>query len=136
MDCLFCKIARKKIPAEIIYEDDAAAAFLDIHPHGPGHTMVIPKRHAENILELPEKDAGRVFVAVRRVTGLLKRRLEPDGFTIGINHGAVSGAVVEHLHIHIIPRFTGDGGKSIHAAVYNPGKETVAEVARKIRGHR
>lgn len=133
MDCLFCKIVRKEIPAEIIYEDDAAVAFLDIHPHGPGHTMVIPKRHAENILELPEKDAADVFIAVKRIAELLKRSLKPDGFTIGINHGKASGAVVEHLHIHIIPRFTGDGGQSIHSVVYNPGKETVREAAEKIR---
>ena len=115
MDCLFCKIIKKEIPAEIIYEDNNAIGILDIHPLTPGHTMVLPKTHAENILDLPDDQVSPIFLAVKRVTEKLKNSHNPAGFTIGINHGRISGQVVDHLHIHVIPRFSGDGGKSIHS---------------------
>lgn len=133
MDCLFCKIANRQLSAEVIYEDDAATGVLDIHPRAPGHTMVLPKVHAANILELPEENMGSIFIAVKNTTALLERSLLPHGFTIGINHGTVSGQTIEHVHIHIIPRFRGDGGGSIHSVVNNPPKESLKTIADKIR---
>lgn len=132
-DCLFCKIAKKEIPASFIYEDVSTIAFLDIHPHAVGHTMVIPKEHRETILDASEKEIGAIFSAVKKVTDLIQKKLHPNGFTIGINHGKVSGQVVEHLHIHIIPRFTGDGGGSIHSVVNMPGDKSVDEVLRILK---
>jgi len=132
-DCLFCKIARKEIPAEIIYEDGETVAFLDIHPKSPGHAMVIPKIHAETILDLPREKLGPVFEVVQRTAYMIETALRPSGFTIGINHGKVSGQVIDHLHIHIIPRFSNDGGSSIHSVVDNPPKESIKEIAKKIR---
>lgn len=135
-DCLFCKIANKQIPAEIVYEDADTLAFLDIQPRAPGHTMIIPKKHAENILNLPDELAGPVFLTVKKITDMLSRALNPKGFTIGINHGKVSGQVIDHLHIHIIPRFEGDQGASIHSVVNNPPKESLKEIAKKITQHK
>lgn len=132
MSCLFCSIGKKEIAAEIIYEDDKTMAFLDILPRAPGHTMVIPKTHAENILELPEEEVAPVFGAVKKVTEMLEKSLRPDGFTIGINHGKVSGQAIDHLHIHIIPRWKNDGGTSIHSVVSNKPKESLAEIKVKI----
>ncbi len=132
MDCLFCKIASKEIPASIIYEDDATLGILDIHPRSPGHTMVIPKAHAENILDLPPEAVGPVFTAVKKVTSLLQKALQPDGFTIGVNHGRVSGQTVDHLHIHIMPRWNDDGGGSVHSVVNNPPREGLEEIRMKI----
>lgn len=133
MDCLFCKIAKKEIPAEIIYEDGHALAFLDIDPRAPGHTMIVSRHHGATILDLPESEIGPVFSAVKKVVDLLKNQLGPDGFTIGINQGLVSGQTVEHLHIHILPRFLGDKGGSIHTTVNNPPKEPLKEIAAKLR---
>lgn len=132
MDCVFCKIANKEIPTLVVYEDEAAVGILDVNPRTMGHTMIIPKQHSENILDLPEDAVGPVFRAVRKATDLLKKALAPDGFTIGINQGRVSGQSVDHLHIHIMPRWTGDGGGSIHSVVSNPPKETLEEVRDKI----
>ena len=129
-DCLFCAIADKKIPASIVYEDDAAIGFLDIHPRAMGHTMVIPKHHFETILDAKDGELSGVFIAVKKVTELLKKKLNPDGFTIGINQGTVAGQVIPHLHIHIMPRWASDGGGSVHSAVNNPGNKTVDEVFR------
>lgn len=132
MNCLFCKITQKEIPAEIVYEDEDSLGILDIHPKAPGHSMILSKVHAANILELPEEKIGAVFKSVRNLTRLLNNALKPDGFTIGINHGSVAGQAVEHLHIHVIPRYKNDGGNSIHGVVNNPGEESFEDIKKKI----
>ncbi len=132
MDCLFCKIAKKEIPASVVYEDDYALGVLDVNPRAPGHTMIIPKSHAENILDLNDLSVGPVFEAVKKMTDTLKKAFSPDGFTIGINHGRVSGQSIDHLHIHIIPRWSSDGGGSVHGVVNNPPKESLDEIKEKI----
>ncbi len=134
-ECLFCKIASKEIPAEILYQDEAAVAFLDIKPIAPGHTLVIPKYHAANLRNLPEELIGPLFKAVSRVSKMLVQALNPDGISYGINEGAVSGQSIEHLHIHLAPRFIGDGGKSFHSIVHNVPKEDLKEIAKKIRSY-
>ena len=85
------------------------------------------------MIDLPDEEIGAVFSAVKKLTLILKKAFNPEGFTIGINHGRVSGQVIDHLHIHIIPRFENDGGKSVHSVVDNPPKESLAEMAGKIR---
>ncbi len=115
MDCLFCKIANHEIPAQIVLEDDATLAFLDIHPLAPGHTVVIPKVHADRIIDLPEAAASALFLTVKRVSDRIHASLKPDGFTIGINDGEGGGQGVPHLHVHIIPRFKTDGGGNLHS---------------------
>jgi len=132
MDCLFCKIIKKEIPAEIVYENDQVLAVLDIQPRAPGHTMILPKIHSQNILDLPETEITPVFQAVAEVTRLLQKTLQPAGFTIGINQGKISGQMVDHLHIHIIPRFKNDGGSSVHSVVNNPPKQSLKEIKEEI----
>lgn len=136
--CLFCKIATKKISAQVIYEDDHALAFLDIMPRTTGHTMVIPKAHAANILELssiePNDDLAPLFAAVRHVAGMLSESLKPDGITIGINQGRASGQEIDHLHVHLMPRWHGDGGGAIQSVVNAKPKESLDAIAKKILG--
>ncbi|KKT92111.1 MAG: Histidine triad protein [Candidatus Jorgensenbacteria bacterium GW2011_GWA2_45_13] len=132
MNCLFCKIINKEISAESVHEDDHTLAILDVHPRTLGHVLVLPKVHSTTILDLPSEEIGPVFYAVKAVTEKLRRALSPDGFTIGINHGKTAGQAVEHLHIHIIPRWADDGGSSIHGIVMNPPKESLEQVAKKI----
>lgn len=117
----------------MIYEDGHAFAILDIMPRAPGHTMVIPRKHSVNLLDLPVEEIGPVFEAVQKVAARIKEVLNPDGFTIGINHGGVSGQTVPHLHIHILPRFNGDQGGSVHSVVNNPGKEDIPALAERLR---
>jgi len=131
-DCIFCKIINKEIEAGVLCENEQTLTMLDANPIAPGHTMVIPKSHVLDILEMPEDQVEPVFSAVRNATVLLKEKLQPDGFTIGINHDKVSGQMVEHLHIHIIPRFVGDGGSSLHCVVNNPPEESLKEIKAKI----
>ena len=130
--CIFCKIAHGEFSSETIYEDEFVRAVLDIHPVAPGHTMILPKVHAETVLDIPDFNGKHLFAAVKKVTSILKEKLHPDGFTIGINHGKWAGQAVEHLHIHIIPRWKGDNGKSVHSVVENPPKESLTEIKNRI----
>lgn len=132
-NCLFCRIARHEIPVELLYEDGHTLAFLDIHPRAKGHTLVISKTHSKNISDLPEGEIAPLFLTVRQIATLIRERLEADGLTLGINDGSVSGQEVDHLHVHIMPRFEGDGGGSIQAVVNNPPHEFVSEVRMKIK---
>lgn len=133
MDCVFCRIIQKQIPSEIIYEDEYSLAFLDIHPRAPGHALVIPKIHAPNILEIEDRSLIGLITAVKKTVALISKALMPAGFTIGINHGKISGQEVDHLHIHILPRFEGDRGSSIQSAVLNPPEASLQEIANKIK---
>lgn len=131
-DCLFCKIARHEIPVLVVREDEHTLAFLDVNPRAEGHTVVIPKAHAETLLDLPDAELGPLWLAVREVSAALLGALGPDGFTIGLNHGREAGQAVPHLHVHVIPRRKGDGGGSIHTIVNAPPAEPLAEIHRKI----
>lgn len=131
-DCLFCKIALKEIPARIVYEDENTMGFLDINPRALGHIMVIPKAHVETILDLEEKQIEPLFSAVKKITGLLNKAFKPDGFSIGINHGKWAGQEVNHLHVHIMPRWQNDGGQSIQSVVSSPPKETLESIQERI----
>ena|SRR3989344_6679054 len=133
MDCLFCKIVKKTIKAEIIYEDEDTLAFLDIHPRSTGHTVIIPKKHVANILDLDDALVAPTFLTVKQVSAILNTALNSDGFTIGINHGRISGQEIDHLHIHVIPRFLNDNGASIQSVVNNPSQESLTQIATKIK---
>ena len=132
--CFFCNLGAGQVVTTIIYEDESTMAFLDINPLAPGHSVVIPKLHAENILDLSDQLVAPLFLAVKRVTDSLKSTLNPVGFTIGINQGRQAGQAIDHLHIHVIPRYRGDGGGSIHSIVkYEPEKLDLKILAEKIR---
>jgi histidine triad (HIT) family protein len=133
-ECLFCKVASKQIPARVVYEDEDTLAFLDIKPRAPGHTMVIPKYHAPRLIELPDGKIAPLFMAVKKVAELLVNKLKADGITIGVNQGRASGQEVDHLHVHLMPRWRGDGGSAVQAAVNNQPKESLEEIRKKIVG--
>ncbi len=133
-DCIFCKIASGQIPAQTVYEDSHTLAFLDITPRTSGHAMVIPKTHAPNLLELPDAEIAPLFTAVKKVAEMLSRKLKCDGITVGINQGRASGQEVDHLHVHVMPRWHGDGGGPIQVVVNNKPKETLEEIHKKIVG--
>lgn len=131
MDCVFCKIAKKEIPSDVVAENDSAIAFLDKTPISPGHTLVVSKDHLVSILDILDSETGPVLMCVRDTVNRLSAALSPDGFTIGINHGKAAGQLVEHLHVHILPRWGNDKGTSIHGIVNNPPK-SYDEVKKKI----
>ncbi len=132
-ETIFTKIINKEIPAHIIYEDDHNLAFLDITPHAQGHTLVVPKTEAETIVDLDEDQIASLFSAVKNTAKKIQDILKPDGFNIGINHGEFAGQTIPHLHVHIMPRFEGDSGGSMHSVVSNPGDKSVEEIAEMFK---
>jgi histidine triad (HIT) family protein len=134
MDCLFCKIANKEISSDTLYyESDKAVAFLDINPISPGHSLVVPESHVDNILNLNNAELPGFFGAVKEATRILDNVLSPNGFNIGINHGQAGGQVVDHLHVHVVPRYLDDGGGSIQTIVNNSETASPKEIIDKIR---
>lgn len=108
-ECLFCKISKGEIPSQKIYEDERTFAFLDIGPVNPGHTLVIPKTHAEDLSTIRKEDLTAVMETVRMLAPKIERAVLADGFNVHINNRSAAGQVIFHSHVHIIPRFTGDG---------------------------
>ncbi len=106
--CIFCKIINNEIPSKKIYEDEDTIAILDISQATKGHTLVIPKKHFDNFLEIDEDTLLKVMKSVKKVTNLLKEKLEVTDFNILNNCGAIAYQSVMHLHIHIIPRYNDD----------------------------
>ena len=129
-DCLFCKIVSKEIPCEKIYEDKDFLAFLDINPVNQGHTLVIPKKHSRTILEMSDKDTKEIMIVVRKIANKIKKSLKTDGINIMINSESAAGQIIFHTHIHIIPRFLGDGLKHWPGQEYKPGE--AQSIAKKI----
>ncbi|WP_102347451.1 HIT family protein [Bacillus sp. Marseille-P3661] len=109
-DCIFCKIVAGEIPSAKVYEDEHVLAFLDISQVTKGHTLVIPKKHNENLYDLSTETAQQLFAAVPKITNAIKDQLNPEGLNLVSNTGEKAGQTVFHLHLHLIPRYgEGDG---------------------------
>ncbi len=132
-DCIFCRIVAGEMRAHSVYENESALAFLDAHPSARGHTLVIPKAHAERLDLLEDRHISGLFLGVKTVITLLEKALKPGGLSVGWNHGWAAGQRVNHLHVHIIPRFAGDGGGGIQSLVHTSTGEDLARVADQIR---
>ena len=110
-DCIFCKIAAGEIPSACIYEDDDFKAFLDISPAVKGHVIIIPKKHADNLFDLSEEEASKIFVIASNIGKAIKEELNCDGLNVLQNNGEIAGQTVFHFHMHLIPRFKNDNVK-------------------------
>lgn len=132
-DCIFCKIVAGESPNYTVYEDDNFLAFLDIFPHALGHTVLIPKTHHDDFMELTEMEAQQLSVAIKKTMERIKEVLNPDSFNVGWNEGPIAGQTIPHLHVLIFPRYKGDGGGSVHSVIKNPSATPVSEVAEKFK---
>ncbi len=108
-NCIFCQIVAGKIPSSKLYEDEHVLSFLDINPINHGHSLVIPKRHFQSIIDIDEEDIKRCFAVTKKVAMAIKDALQCEGINIIQNNFRAAGQVIDHFHIHIIPRFEGDG---------------------------
>ncbi|KAI9351732.1 HIT-like domain-containing protein, partial [Zopfochytrium polystomum] len=107
--CIFCRIVARKSPAHILYEDDRILAFLDIAPMTKGHTLVIPKGHFANLLEVDSDTLSHLVCAIPWLAKDIMKAVGSSAFNVLQNNGAVAGQVIFHLHFHIMPRSVGDG---------------------------
>lgn len=108
-DCLFCKIIKGDIPCLKVYEDGDVFAFLDIQPVNVGHTLVVPKAHHENCAETPDATLATLMSAAKRIGAAALKVTGAQGYNVGINCGTAAGQVIMHTHVHVMPRFDGDG---------------------------
>ena len=118
-ECIFCKIALKKIKTNIIIENDKAMAFLDAFPLSKGHTLVIPKAHYSKIQELDENSSQSVFNLVWKISNPIEKATGVNSTTIAIHNGKEAGQEIPHVHIHLIPRKRGDGAGPVHSMFRN-----------------
>jgi len=132
--CLFCRILAGQIPSAAVYADDSAYAFLDIAPFEKGHTLVIPRFHAERLVDLPLDWLQRLMPAVQRVGALLLERLPCDGFNLLQSNGRCATQVVPHVHMHVIPRWNGRPMNWIPGK-YDAADDMTALAARLRDGH-
>jgi histidine triad (HIT) family protein len=107
-NCIFCEIVNGNIPSKIIYENDKVLAFLDIFPILEGHTIVIPKKHYKNLEDIKETDLMELFRAVRLLAVHIHKKLNIEGYNILQNNFEAAGQVINHIHVHIIPRMVDD----------------------------
>lgn len=104
-NCIFCKIANKDIPGKIVYEDDICLAFLDLSQTTDGHTLVIPKSHYKNILDVDDKTLSHLIKITKKLANIIVTNLNAQGANILTNANEIAGQTVMHFHIHIIPRY-------------------------------
>ena len=108
-NCIFCKIANGEIPSRTVFEDEQFRVFLDLGPATKGHALVVPKDHYKDLFAVPADVLSAAILTAQKVGASLKEKLQADGVNIVQNNGAAAGQTVDHFHIHIIPRYTGDG---------------------------
>jgi histidine triad (HIT) family protein len=123
---VFAKILRGELPAYKVYEDDKAFAFLDIMPRAPGHTLVLPKAPARNILDVSPADLAHVMQVAQRIAKAAMTAFAADGITLQQFNESAGGQVVFHLHVHVIPR---------HAATTLKAPASVKEAADVLAAH-
>jgi histidine triad (HIT) family protein len=130
-DCIFCNIIAGELQTTKIYEDGTVFAMLDIQPNNFGHTLVVPKEHYENLYTVPPQVLSDVMLAAQKIAGAIKNALATDGMNIAVNVERDGGQLIDHLHVHVIPRYKDDGFAHGRHLVYETGqKEAVAEKIR------
>jgi len=136
MNCIFCSIIKKELPASIIYEDDLSLAFLDIYPITQGHTLVIPKKHFSSLEDCDEETAKYLIAVTKKLNKAIRRSVKCEGVLNEIMNGEAAGQEIFHLHYHIIPRSKDDGFGWFYPKGYRSKAEdrTILDsVADKIR---
>lgn len=136
-DCIFCRIVAGTAPARTVRETETTLAFLDANPLARGHTLVVPKDHHERIADMTHDLASQVFGEVRELVPRIEAAVDADGVTVGVNDGRAAGQEVPHVHVHLVPRFDGDGGGPIHQVA--GGRPTLSDddlddIAERITG--
>lgn len=135
INCIFCKIVRGDIPALKVYEDNYTLAFLDIAPVNPGHVLVISKFHAANLDDVDELMLAYMMRTVQKVGQAMRASLGVKGYNVIVNNGKVAGQLIDHTHIHVIPRYDKDGLTPWPQTKYkdDEARKIVAKIKAKIK---
>ena len=132
-DCIFCKIVKGEIPSFKVYEDDRVFAFEDINPISEGHTLVIPKKHAQDLWEIPGEDLAAIHLASQKIMHAIKTALNPVGVACLQLNGRGVNQVVMHYHLHLVPRSSAESPLPLTSWELRQGNiDRIKETAEKI----
>ena len=112
-ECIFCKIVKGEIDSVKVWEDEDFFAFLDANPEGEGHTLVIPRKHFNSLMDLDEGTSKKYIGAIQKVGKVLMKKYNTTGFNLVLNNGKVAGQLVGHVHFHLFPRKEGDNKRGL-----------------------
>jgi len=132
VNCVFCRIVAKEIPAAVVYEDELTIAFMDAGQVNPGHVLVAAKGHAETLYDLDDAQAGALLRAAVRVARAIRTAFQPQGLSVYQANGKAAWQSVLHYHMHLLPRHEADG-MALTWPAKNPPREQLAEYAAAIR---
>lgn len=132
-ECTFCRIIAGELPAEVVYEDETAIAFLDIAPLERGHTLVVPKHHARNLFDIDPRLAAQVTQVVARIAQPLVAATGANGLNVSQNNEPAAGQVVFHYHVHLIPRWDEQVYAARHRGRLSLSQEEMAFIGQAIR---
>ena len=107
-DCPFCKIARHELPAVVVQENDDLLAIMDLFPATPGHILILPKQHVENVYQMPIDLGTSIMATTISVAKAIKQQLSPDGLNLIQSNDLAAGQTIPHFHLHIVPRYSND----------------------------
>ena len=131
-ECVFCKIRDGQIPSMKIYEDAATLAFMDINPVNTGHCLVVTRRHAATIWDAEVEDLQAAIAAAQKVARALVAAVKADGLNMLQANGAAAFQSVPHFHLHLIPRWVGDG-KGFDWKLVPGDREQIAKIGERVR---
>ena len=134
--CIFCQILAGELEVSLVYQDAVCSAFMDIQPVNPGHLLIVSNRHAVYLADLKEEEGAQMFRVARRLAAALRQSgVKCEGVNLFLADGEAAGQEVFHVHLHIFPRYDGDGFGFKFSPSYfqKPGREELNKVAEKIR---
>ena len=135
-DCVICKLLSGELEVSVIHQDDLCVAFMDIQPINPGHALVVPRKHASYLADLEAEDGAQMFRVAQRVAAALREcGVKCEGVNLFLADGEAAMQEVFHVHLHVVPRFAGDGFGLKFPATYfqKPEREELNEIAEEIR---
>jgi histidine triad (HIT) family protein len=136
VDCIFCKLLSGELEISLIHQDELCSAFMDIQPVNPGHVLVIPNRHAPSLADLHEEEGAQMFRVAQGVAAALRKSgVKCEGVNFFLADGETAGQEVFHVHLHIFPRYAGDGFGLVFSAEYaqKPERKGLNEIAERLR---
>lgn len=136
LDCVFCRLLSGELEVSLVHRDDLCAAFMDIQPVTPGHVLVVPHRHVPNLTDLNREEGARMFqLGQRLATALRKSGLRCEGINFFLADGEAAGQEVFHTHLHVFPRYRGDGFGLRLPPNYSqrPGRQELNDIAANLR---
>jgi histidine triad (HIT) family protein len=136
VDCVFCKLLAGELEASLVYQDGLCSAFMDIQPVNPGHMLVVPRRHVPYLADLKQEEGARMFCVAQRLGAALRRSgVRCEGVNLFLADGEAAGQEVFHAHLHVFPRYAGDGFGLVFSASYSqrPGRKELNEIAGRVK---